>query len=1013
MKPHVRRPRLLAVATALAATISAFAQVPDRKDRAVAEVPIITNPVPGSPAGLAWTSFQQQVGGQWSSRWCPATGTPQEVVGSGLLLPGWSGDSLAAAREHAERLFLTYGNLLGIGDSWHREIIGERMGETWVLVYEQQYRGLPVIGGRLDVRVHRSGRIPMFGSMLWPIPAGFDIQPRVDELEATRLAWVALGRTADAVAQPGRPRLPRLVIWGDIHARQRVAVSLAWEIPVSAVDATGDGPIGRYYIDARTGAVLHFVDDKVAFAKGADRDPITRRAPPPVRTTVTVRGWTRVGQDAASPLVNVPLRGVEVAVPGQGIAVTDANGQFSIDIASPVTLSIGALDGRRHGPILGSDRPSASVLVQPGVAATLQLASATATPNQAAHTTTAYWTDRVNEFCRSILGNSPQLAIADAILPSVNDSRGTCNAYYTLNTMNFYQGGGGCNNLAFSTVIAHEWGHGLDDRYGGISQVQGLSEGWGDIVAMYLVDNPIVGSGFLSSGGALRSGNNNTLYPPPPEVHDAGEVWMGFAWLLRGRLAASLGSRPAAVALTNRIVLGSIVANAIDQPAAVTQVFIADDDDGNLGNGTPHSADLIWACGQKRLPYPGMPRPGNDECGGAVAVVNGWNGPFDSSSASTSAPAWPCGNGGADLWFSFVATHSGPLQVSTCGAADWDTQIEILGGNCGGFGSLACNDDDCGLQSTVQANVTPGTWFIRVGGYGGAAGPFHLNVAGPDGISATALVGGLSGCYAQQLNAIQRNVPLGVQSSVSFAGNRVSVRFLDGTARNATGFQLHLSSNLPGSNVRNAYLYDATGTSNRPGNRLLTGKIAIGNGMRLCRASFDGSYRVQGSTLYYMSFDLLPGETVRIGTTTGGGASSVTVWNSSTFTNAPIVYGVNTDGRHAAISSTLPWIGRTATIRCREGEPGGWAVLHMGSSLLNPTFDPWYHWNRGPGSFLFVSPEAVLGIIGLDGSGNGDLGLEVVNSPVLAGLHCFAQWQISTPANGFGFSNYVDLGFGY
>jgi len=57
------------------------------------------------------------------------------------------------------------------------------------------------------------------------------------------------------------------------------------------------------------------------------------------------------------------------------------------------------------------------------------------------------------------------------------------------------------------TTYAHEWGHGLDDRYGGISQINGLSEGWGDILGLYLADSPILGSGFQTAGVALRRGH--------------------------------------------------------------------------------------------------------------------------------------------------------------------------------------------------------------------------------------------------------------------------------------------------------------------------------------------------------------------------------------------------------------------------------------------------------------------------------------------------------------------------
>ena len=163
-----------------------------------------------------------------------------------------------------------------------------------------------------------------------------------------------------------------------------------------------------------------------------------------------------------------------------------------------------------------------------------------------------------------------------------------------------------CANTAFSTVISHEWGHGLDDRYGGISNStgDGLSEGWGDILGMYLVDSPMLGSGFQTANVALRRGDNTLLYPQTGAgVHTAGQVWMGFAWRYRENLRAAFGTAQAR-AISDDTVIASIVANATNQTNAVTQVFIADDDDGNLNNGVPHYAQLSAAAITKNLPYP-------------------------------------------------------------------------------------------------------------------------------------------------------------------------------------------------------------------------------------------------------------------------------------------------------------------------------------------------------------------------------------------------------------------------
>ena len=123
----------------------------------------------------------------------------------------------------------------------------------------------------------------------------------------------------------------------------------------------------------------------------------------------------------------------------------------------------------------------------------------------------------------------------------------------------------------------------------------------------------------------------------------------------------------------------------------------------------------------------------NDDCAGAIAVVDGVNGPYTNIGATTTS-TWPCALGGNDAWFVYVSGAAGSLTVTTCGVASFDTCIQIFDGACGSLTSLGCNDDSCGLQSSLTATLPAGgSFYIRVGGYNGATGAFSLNVSGPGG----------------------------------------------------------------------------------------------------------------------------------------------------------------------------------------------------------------------------------------------------------------------------------------
>ncbi|MFM2163816.1 MAG: hypothetical protein RL325_253 [Planctomycetota bacterium] len=129
--------------------------------------------------------------------------------------------------------------------------------------------------------------------------------------------------------------------------------------------------------------------------------------------------------------------------------------------------------------------------------------------------------------------------------------------------------------------------------------------------------------------------------------------------------------------------------------------------------------------------------PANDNCDTAAVAVEGAN-PFDNTFASTEISTATCGFGGTpftkDVWFSFTATQTGDYNLETCtGPAPFDTGIEVysLCPSAGGT-LLACNDDGAGcaaFASSLNAPMVTGTtYFIRVGGWGGAFGATTLNI---------------------------------------------------------------------------------------------------------------------------------------------------------------------------------------------------------------------------------------------------------------------------------------------
>ena len=151
-----------------------------------------------------------------------------------------------------------------------------------------------------------------------------------------------------------------------------------------------------------------------------------------------------------------------------------------------------------------------------------------------------------------------------------------CNAYYTpwSPSLNFFKSSARCINTAYDTVVYHEYGHFVDDMIGGIVN-GGLSEGWGDIFALYITGQPVLGEGFLKNRtpNYIRHGENKYQYKERDEVHAQGQAWGGFAWKLRKALIAKLGEKQGA-ALAEALVVPILFANVRNVPAAIEAVLM-------------------------------------------------------------------------------------------------------------------------------------------------------------------------------------------------------------------------------------------------------------------------------------------------------------------------------------------------------------------------------------------------------------------------------------------------------
>ena len=119
--------------------------------------------------------------------------------------------------------------------------------------------------------------------------------------------------------------------------------------------------------------------------------------------------------------------------------------------------------------------------------------------------------------------------------------------------------------------------------------------------------------------------------------------------------------------------------------------------------------------------------PLNDDCENAIAITLG-DTLIDNTCATSSPPNHEtCNDGflnglGLDVWYSYVADFTGQLLVSTCGQANFDTQLAIYEGcDCLALSDppLACNNEGAvcppGTSLLVADVILGNCYLIRLG----------------------------------------------------------------------------------------------------------------------------------------------------------------------------------------------------------------------------------------------------------------------------------------------------------
>ena len=230
----------------------------------------------------------------------------------------------------------------------------------------------------------------------------------------------------------------------------------------------------------------------------------------------------------------------------------------------------------------------------------------TLAPSSSRHVNAYYHVNRVHNFMK---GFFPTFVDMDFSLPTnVDLASGTCNAFYDGASINFYAPDAQCYSFAeIGDIIYHEYGHGINDHFyttfspGGTMTNGSLHEGYADVWALCITHNPVLGENcFTGYGGFIRRYDLMPVVYPLDlsgigDPHHNGEIIAGCWW----DVGVNLGSVDSMAKLFTDVYYDfpdgpDGTEGAIFQ-SILFDALMADDNDANLLNGTPHYNQIVAA----------------------------------------------------------------------------------------------------------------------------------------------------------------------------------------------------------------------------------------------------------------------------------------------------------------------------------------------------------------------------------------------------------------------------------
>lgn len=437
------------------------------------------------------------------------------------------------------------------------------------LDFYQTYSGLKVHDSRLYVKTTKDDKLVTFGLDVFS-DINLSILPTISENDAINSATFGIANTfTNAIVKTDLKILP-------IPEHNKYTYHLIYEVEFET--AISVGPAKYFcFVDANTGELL------------MRKNTILYETPPSATVHVESDVYTVQPYIPATVENLVNLR---VYVNGTSY-YTDQNGDLSLSANVGSNVYYG-LEGRWSKVETGGSTPSINTTL--GATNNISFDNYATSQERSAY----YHVNVIHDYLKTIF---PSFTGLDFTMTTNVDEAGSCNAFYGGGSINFYAEGNDCHSMAkIGDVVYHEYGHGINDyRYGNNGMWNGaLNEGYADIWGLAITQNPILGQGMSLSDPndfVRRYDIDRKVYPQDltGEVHADGEIIAGCWWdtylgfnnmgQMMDLFKYTYDGAPDGASGTEGIIYTDVL----------LETLMADDNDGNIYNGTPNDQIIVDA----------------------------------------------------------------------------------------------------------------------------------------------------------------------------------------------------------------------------------------------------------------------------------------------------------------------------------------------------------------------------------------------------------------------------------